>query len=328
MGDVVIGLDLGGTQIRAARLDPALNILHREDMLTLADEGLEPTLQRIKEAIYKVLPEDRSTVKGIGISAPGPLNPLTGVVVAPPNLPGWEDVPLEDILHEEFHLPVYVGNDANVAALAEVTRGAAKGYRHAIFITVSTGIGSGIIYDGRLLLGKEGLAAEVGHTIIINDDTVSTLEKTAAGPALARRARAAIESGRESLMLQLAGSDVNKVDARTIGEAAKQGDALALEIVDFSAKIVGLGVVSLLLLFNPEVIVIGGGVSKFGEGWFEKIWETVREYTLDDSYWRDLEIVPAGLGGAVSIIGAAALVLTRGGQTDVAEFATTLDMYD
>lgn len=328
MGDVVIGLDLGGTQIRSARLDPALNILQRENMLTLADEGLEPTLQRIKEAIYKVLPEDRSTVKGIGISAPGPLNPLTGVVVAPPNLPGWHDVPLEDILHEEFDLPVYVGNDANVAGLAEVTRGAAKGYRHAIFITVSTGIGSGIIYDGRLLLGKEGLGGEVGHTIIIANEQVSTLEKSAAGPALARRARAAIEAGRESSILELAGGDLKKIDARIIGEAAKQGDALALEIVDFSAKIVGLGIVSLLLLFNPEVIVIGGGVSKFGPSWFEKIWDTVREYTLDDSYWRDLEIVPADLGGAVSIIGAAALVLTRGGQTDVAEFATTLDMYD
>ena len=154
------------------------------------------------------------------------------------------------------------------------------------------------------------------------------MEKSAAGPALARRARAAIEAGRESSILELAGGDLKKIDARIIGEAAKQGDALALEIVDFSAKIVGLGIVSLLLLFNPEVIVIGGGVSKFGPSWFEKIWDTVREYTLDDSYWRDLEIVPADLGGAVSIIGAAALVLTRGGQIDVAEFATTLDMYD
>ncbi|MCA9893459.1 MAG: ROK family protein [Anaerolineae bacterium] len=328
MGDVVIGLDLGGTQIRAARLDLALNILQREDSLTLASEGLDSTLQRIKDAIYAVLPEDRSTVKGIGISAPGPLNPMTGVIVAPPNLPGWHNVPLEQILRDEFDMPVYVGNDANVAALAEVTRGAAKGFRHAIFITVSTGIGGGIIYDGRMLLGKVGLGAEVGHTIIIVGDEISSLEKSAAGPALARRARAAIEAGRETTMLQLAGGDINKVDARIIGQAAGEGDAVAQEIVDFSSKIVGLGIVSLLHLFNPEIIVIGGGVSKFGEPWFEQIWTIVRENALDAAYWRDLEIVPAGLGGAVSIIGAAALVLTEGGQSDVAEFASRLNKYD
>lgn len=328
MGDVVIGLDLGGTQIRAARLDLALNILQREDSLTLASEGLDSTLQRIKDAIYAVLPEDRSTVKGIGISAPGPLNPMTGVIVAPPNLPGWHNVPLEQILRDEFDMPVYVGNDANVAALAEVTRGAAKGFRHAIFITVSTGIGGGIIYDGRMLLGKVGLGAEVGHTIIIVGDEISSLEKSAAGPALARRARAAIEAGRETTMLQLAGGDINKVDARIIGKAAGEGDAVAQEIVDFSSKIVGLGIVSLLHLFNPEIIVIGGGVSKFGEPWFEQIWTIVRENALDAAYWRDLEIVPAGLGGAVSIIGAAALVLTEGGQSDVAEFASRLNKYD
>ncbi|MCA9885170.1 MAG: ROK family protein [Anaerolineaceae bacterium] len=328
MGDVVIGLDLGGTQIRAARLDLALNILQREDSLTLASEGLDSTLQRIKDAIYAVLPEDRSTVKGIGISAPGPLNPMTGVIVAPPNLPGWHNVPLEQILRDEFDMPVYVGNDANVAALAEVTRGAAKGFRHAIFITVSTGIGGGIIYDGRMLLGKVGLGAEVGHTIIIVGDEISSLEKSAAGPALARRARAAIEAGRETTMLQLAGGDINKVDARIIGQAAGEGDAVAQEIVDFSSKIVGLGIVSLLHLFNPEIIVIGGGVSKFGEPWFDQIWTIVRENALDAAYWRDLEIVPAGLGGAVSIIGAAALVLTEGGQSDVAEFASRLNKYD
>ncbi|MCA9887135.1 MAG: ROK family protein [Anaerolineae bacterium] len=328
MGDVVIGLDLGGTQIRAARLDLALNILQREDSLTLASEGLDSTLQRIKDAIYAVLPEDRSTVKGIGISAPGPLNPMTGVIVAPPNLPGWHNVPLEQILRDEFDMPVYVGNDANVAALAEVTRGAAKGFRHAIFITVSTGIGGGIIYDGRMLLGKVGLGAEVGHTIIIVGDEISSLEKSAAGPALARRARAAIEAGRETTMLQLAGGDINKVDARIIGQAAGEGDAVAQEIVDFSSKIVGLGIVSLLHLFNPEIIVIGGGVSKFGEPWFEQIWTIVRENALDAAYWRDIEIVPAGLGGAVSIIGAAALVLTEGGQSDVAEFASRLNKYD
>ncbi|QPC81546.1 ROK family protein [Phototrophicus methaneseepsis] len=329
MPEVLIGVDLGGTRIRAARLDKALNILQREDTLTLAHEGLQPTIERIKALIHKVMPEDKSDLLGIGVSAPGPLNPLTGVVVAPPNLPGWHEVPLAQILRDEFDAPIYVGNDANVAALAEVTRGAAQGYRHVIFITVSTGVGSGVIYDGRLLLGKVGLGGEAGHMIMVADGgQVSTLELQAAGPALARRARAALEDGATSIMTDMVGGDLGLLDASIIGRAAADGDELAQQIVDHSAFFVGLGIVSLLHLFNPEVIVIGGGVSKFGDGWYEKINATVQKHALDDSYWRDLKIVPAGLAGAVSIIGAAALVLTQGGQADVTQVAATLDLYD
>ena len=159
MSDVIIGVDLGGTRLRAGRLDLQLNILERCEMLTQAEEGLEATLHRIKDIIRKVLPDDLSTLKGIGISVPGPCNPETGVVVAPPNLPGWRDVPLRQILQDEFDIPVYLGNDANVAVLAEVAVGSAKGYRHVIYITVSTGIGSGILNDGRLILGKTGIGA-------------------------------------------------------------------------------------------------------------------------------------------------------------------------
>src|SRR5512145_617099 len=119
MSEVIIGVDLGGTRVRAARLDQNLQILAREETLTQDEAGLDATLNRIKDLIREVLPRDGAPVSGIGISAPGPLNPLTGVVVAPPNLKGWHNVPLGDILHQEFNLPVYVGNDANVAALAE-----------------------------------------------------------------------------------------------------------------------------------------------------------------------------------------------------------------
>ncbi|MFW5696322.1 MAG: ROK family protein, partial [Phototrophicaceae bacterium] len=167
MTDYVIGVDLGGTRLRAALLDTDFNIVKREETLTKAHEGRDATLDRIKSLIREILPEDTSTVRGIGISAPGPLNPNTGVVVAPPNLPGWQDVQLGHILKEAFDLPVYVGNDANVAMLAEAAHGSAQGYRHAIYITVSTGIGSGIVVDGRLLLGKQGLAAEAGHMVML-----------------------------------------------------------------------------------------------------------------------------------------------------------------
>lgn len=326
MSEVIIGVDLGGTQIRAALLDRNLKLLERHKMLTLAHEGLEPTLQRIKDAIRKVYPTDGRTVLGIGISAPGPLNPETGVVVAPPNLHGWHNVPLGDILHEAFGVPVFVGNDANVAALAETARGAAQGYRHAIFITVSTGIGSGIVYDGRLILGKDGLAAEVGHIpLLIGDNHVSTLEKEAAGPSLARKARERIQAGESSLLSELSHGDLNSIDAKMIGEALAQGDTLAQDLVNYCGKCVGLGVVTLLHLFNPEIIVMGGGVSKIGEPLFNVIDMTVRTYSLDPAYWQDLKIVRAALAGDVSIVGAAALVLTQGGQADLTKVVSILN---
>ena len=319
MADIIIGVDLGGTQIRAARLDHKLQILAREETLTLADQGLEPTIERIKKLIRAVWPQDGTRVAGIGISAPGPLNPVTGVIVAPPNLPGWHNVPLRDILQDAFGVTVYVGNDANVAALAETARGAALGFRHVIYITVSTGIGGGIITDGRMLLGKDGLAAEVGHMVMVVDGRVTTLEKEAAGPALARQARARLEKGESSLIRDLVKGDLSKISGKTVGQVAEAGDPLALEIVRRGGRILGLGITTLLHLFNPEIIVIGGGVSKLGELLFEPMREAYQQYAIDSAYWSDLRIERSALADDVSIVGAAALVVTQGGQGDVSE---------
>lgn len=318
MSEVIIAVDLGGTRIRAARLDLRLNILAREETLTLADEGYEPTMNRIKAMVRRVMPENASQVIGIGISAPGPLNPITGVVVAPPNLLGWHNVPLSDILNQTFNVPVYVGNDANVAALAEAARGAAHGYRHVVYITVSTGIGSGIILDGRMLLGKDGLAAEAGHIVMIAEEgRVSTLEKEAAGPALARQAKIRIEQGEQTVITSLVANDLAKITGGVVGAAAEQGDVLALDIVRRAGRILGLGIVSILHLFNPEIIVIGGGVSKLGDLLFKPMHEAIQSYCIDSAYWNDLKIERAMLGENVSIVGAATLVITHGGQSDV-----------
>lgn len=325
MSKDLIGVDIGGTRVRVARLDSQLRILSRYETLTQASEGLQATLDRIVNTIRLMMPEDADQVAGIGVSAPGPLNPETGVVVAPPNLPGWHNVPLGDILREAFGVPIYVGNDANVAALAETARGAARGYRHAIYITVSTGIGSGIIYDGRLILGKIGLAAEAGHIPLVVNGQVSSLEKEAAGPALARQARARIESGEASLLSEMVQGDLSRIDARLVGEAAHRGDVLARSIVDRCGFMVGLGIVSLLHVFNPEIIVIGGGVSYIGDVLFDRIRATVEKHVIDEAYVRDLRIVPAQLADDVSIIGSAALVLTHGGQSDVSKVIATLD---
>lgn len=318
MSEAIIGVDLGGTRVRAARLSHQLEILARQETLTESEVGVDATLKRIEHLIQDMWPQDGTSVAGIGFSAPGPLNPATGVVVAPPNLKGWHNVPLGETLHKAFGVPVFVGNDANVAGLAETVLGAAQGCRNVVFITVSTGIGSGMICDGKMLLGTGGLAAEAGHIIMLVGDRVSTLEKEAAGPALARKARARIEAGEKSVMREIVKGHLDDMSGATVGLAVEQGDKLALDIVREAGRVIGLGMVSLLHLFNPEILVFGGGVSNIGEPLFAPMREAIQQYCIDRAYWENLRIVPAALGENVSLIGAAALVATQGGFADVA----------
>ena len=290
MGKQIIAVDLGGTQIRTARYDNQLNLLQRENTLTLAHEGLEPTLERIKEYIHKVMPDNKDDVRGIGFSAPGPLNPMTGVIVAPPNLPGWHNVPLADIISEEFGVPVFVGNDANVAALAEASKGAAQGYRHVTYLTISTGVGGGIIIDGLLLLGKEGLGGEVGHIpIIVEEGKLSTFELESAGPRIALKVRDRIEAGETSIIQEMVNGDLSKIDAKVVGDAAVQGDKVAVEQLAYAGRITGYGIVTMLHLFNPEIIVIGGGVSKTGDLLFKPLWVSIREAGVNVHIIHDLK---------------------------------------
>ena len=318
MGKEIIAVDLGGTQIRSARYDHALNLQQRERTLTRADEGLQPTIDRLKAYIRKVMPSDASQVAGIGFSSPGPLNPRTGVIVAPPNLPGWRDVPLADIIRSEFGLPVFIGNDANVAALAEACKGAAQGHRHVIYITISTGIGAGVICDGRLILGRDGLAAELGHIpIIVDEGQVSSVELQAAGPAIANHVRKALNAGKPSLLADWNAGDTQGIDARLVGEAAAAGDLLAIKTLAYAGHIVGLAIVTALHLFNPEIVVLGGGVTKTGDLLFGPMQRTIHQYVLDSAYMEHLRIEEAALGDDVALVGAAALVATDGGNMDI-----------
>ena len=320
MGSQIIAVDLGGTQIRTARYDLDLNLLQRENTLTQAHRGVQPTIERMKAFVRKVMPACRDEVLGLGISSPGPLNPFKGVIVAPPNLQGWLDVPLRDIMESAFNLPVYIGNDANVAALAEASKGAAQGSRHVVYITVSTGIGAGIICDGKLLLGRDGLAAEFGHIpIVLENGAVSSVELEAAGPAIARRVKRAIHEGAKSKVMEIVQGDPNRIDAKAVGMAAAAGDQLGIAQLAYAGHIIGLGIVSILHLFNPEVIVIGGGVSKTGDLLLAPMREAVRTHVMDEAYIGNLRIERSALGDDVALVGAAALVATAGGNLDISE---------
>ncbi len=308
----IIAVDLGGTRMRAACLDDQLHILARRETPTLAAQGQADVLARMVALIEAVWPQD-SPVAGIGVSSPGPLDPHHGVVLAPPNLPDWHHVPLVDWLQQHFAVPAWLGKDANVALLAEVARGAAQGCRHAIYITLSTGIGGGVLSDGRLLLGHSGLATEVGSMLLLVNGRATRLEAEAAGPALAQQARERIAAGADSLISTLAGADLAKIDALLVGQAAQAGDVLALELVQRAGKLIGLGLTSLLHLFNPQVLVIGGGVSQIGDALLEPVRATIRSHVIYGGYTRELRIEMAALGADVSLVGAAALVRSGGG---------------
>lgn len=323
--EYVIGVDLGGTNLRAALMDDELTIRAREETLTLAHEGFEPSLARMKGLIRAVWPTDGGAVTGIGVSIPGPTNPFTGTVELGTNLQGWHHIPLADLLTKEFGVPVYLGNDANVAALAEATRGAAVGYKHVIFLTLSTGVGGGIIIDGRLLLGREGLAAEAGHIVVdVDGERVWTFEKESSGTALGRKARERVKAGAQSLMLELAGGDVEKITGKTVSEAADRGDSEAIDLIERVGFMAGLSIVSLLHLFNPEIIVFGGPVSKLGERLFGPMRAAIEQHCLTADYWRDLKYAFAALGENVSVVGAGVLVLTHGGIDSIARVKARL----
>ncbi|MFQ5812391.1 MAG: ROK family protein [Anaerolineae bacterium] len=313
---LIVGVDLGGTQIRAALADGEGKIIRRTSCLTLAEEGPGRVMGRIKGAIYKMMrATDRGQVQGIGIVAPGPLDPWKGVIMDAPNLPGWKKVPLKELMEEEFGLPVLVGNDANLAALAEQRFGAGQGIADLIYITVSTGIGGGIIVDNRLLLGAQGFAAEVGHHTVeahgprCNCGNIGCLEALAAGPAIARHARELIKEGTKTAITDLVGGDLDEITAKVVNQAAQAGDPTAIELFRQAGFYIGVGIVNLLHLFNPSLIVIGGSVTKAGDLLFEPIRATVRERAMASYYWENTPIVPATLGDDVGLLGAVALVL-------------------
>ncbi len=308
----IVAVDLGGTNIRVAYFPtPEPPPTMHNKLLTHASEGPEAVIARIIEAIHAVLPTERDDLR-IGVGSPGPIDPYRGVCLKAVNLPGWVNIPLQARLQEHFAYPVVVGNDANVAALGEWRFGAGKGISNLIYLTISTGIGGGIIVDGQLLLGAQGLGAELGHMTVEPGGPICScgllghLEAVAAGPALARQATTLIEAGRPSILAQrLAVTD--HLTGKDIGEAAQSGDALACEIIERAGEIIGRYLADLAHAFNPQAFVLGGGVSQLGPLLFEPIERSLHAHVMDPAYLKDLRVVPAALGDDAGLIGAMVL---------------------
>ncbi len=308
----VIAVDLGATNIRAARFaadDP--HPVAQVRIPTLAARGREVVISRILDAIGQVAGDSRVDLR-IGIGAPGPLDPRRGIILEAPNLPGWNDVPLRDIVAEAMHCPVAIGNDANLAALGEWRFGAGQGAQDVLYLTLSTGIGGGVICNGRLLEGFHGLAAELGHMTLDRNGPMcgcgkrGHLEALASGPAIARRAVELIRSGEPSSLAQ-GGDSLTELTAVQVGEAAQAGDPLARRVVREAGEAIGCHLANLMHAFDPEVIVLGGGVSQMGDLIFEPIQNALRAYIIHPYYLHGLRLVPAALGDEAGLIGAMAL---------------------
>ncbi|HUX48210.1 MAG TPA: ROK family protein, partial [Dehalococcoidia bacterium] len=313
-GDLILGVDLGGTKILTAVANSQGKMLSRDHSITPAQKGHKAVIQSILESVHRALGRADVAISDlivVGVGAPGLLNPETGILFTSPNLPGWRDVPLRDIIQEKLGKKTFLINDANAAALGEFYFGAARGARNFIYITISTGIGGGIVIDGKIYSGAIGAAGEVGHMTVDDDGPICNCgnrgcwETLASGTALAREARHRIEEGVRTSILEYADGDVEKVNPQVINSAARQGDSLAKELIGRTGYYVGVGLANLVNIFNPELIVIGGGLSNIGDMLFEPAFKVAGERAYKEAF-QAVRFASAELGRNSGVLGAAA----------------------
>ncbi|HKS07125.1 MAG TPA: ROK family glucokinase, partial [Gemmatimonadaceae bacterium] len=323
----VVGIDLGGTKVAAGAVatDGSTQFPLRNE-LTRAEEGADAVSDRIARMVNEVIDDacktsgaTRKDFLGVGVGAPGPLDRKRGVVVVAPNLK-WTDYPLAPKIAERVSLPVILDNDANCATLGEWWLGAGRGTRNMVGLTIGTGIGGGLILDGQLYHGASDVAGEIGHTTIETQGrhcacgNYGCLEAYASGPAIAERAREAlVHDGASSLHKRVDG-DLAKLTAQTVYEAADAGDPLALEVVRDTARFLGAGVANLLNVFNPEIVVLAGGVTAAGDNLFGPLRTEVKRRAFRPA-WNATQIVPGELGSNAGVVGAVAMFVQASRST-------------
>jgi glucokinase len=301
-----IAVDIGGTRMRAASYSADSLTPLKIDRIKTRKVGSPPE-ERLIKLLGRIWPE-ADPVAAIGMTAPGPLDPTTGILVKAPNIPEWIDFPLADYVNQHFHVPVLLGNDANLAALGEWKFGAGRGHHHLLYLTISTGIGSGVIVNDSLLVGAHGYAAELGHITVLPDGPICNcgqrghLEAIASGTAIANWVKTEIARGIPSSL-----TVIEELSAQTIAEAAQQGDQLAQEAFQRAGTYLGQAIADFLTVFNPTIVVLGGGVSLSYDLFSESLQSAMRQHAFDENYLDDLTITLAELGDDAGLMGALAL---------------------
>ncbi len=323
MPQLIVGVDVGGTKVAGGLMNAKGRLVKSLVIPTQASQGFRASFGQVLRLIERLIHEagGKGNVLGIGLCAPGPLDIRSGIILKAPNLPGWVKVPVVEKLEKRFQLPTKLENDANAAGLAEVLFGAAAGYRHIFYVTVSTGIGTGIIINKRIYHGKNGAAGEGGHVTIdyrspyrCSCGSLGCIEALAAGPGMARRARVKLEQehAMPSLLRQRTGGNLSRITPQMIVQAARAGDWIAQQTLEETGLYLGVWLAGMITLLDPEAIVIGGGVAQIGRPLFQKIRATILKYTLNPSLAKKTPLLPAKLKKEVGVFGAASLFLPAG----------------
>ena len=307
---VFLGIDLGGTKIRSMSFNRDMQVVAEDYRETEAFLGRDAVIARMADSARAAA--KGSPIIAAGISAPGPLRPKDGIVTEPPNLPGWRDVPLAQLLSDRLGAPAWIENDANAAALAESRMGAGVGLQHMILMTLGTGIGGGLILDGKLYDGATGGAGEIGHMIVLPDGPIcgcgrhGCLEAMASGVAFAREAASLVERFPDGILAKIVREANEEPDAKLLQQAAEAGDIQAEEVIRIAGRYLGAGMTNLVNVFNPEMIVIGGSLRLMGEPYLGEAYH-VLERDAFSQHFSDLRIAEAKLSDEAPAIGAAYL---------------------
>lgn len=318
----VVGIDIGGTKLATVVADKTGHILGKVRKPTLSEKGPEYAISLLFDMVREVVSQadlEQKSISAIGVSCGGPLDTKTGIVYSPPNLPGWDALPLKARLESEFQVPVTIENDANASALAEFRFGGGRGYNAVLYMTMSTGIGGGIVIDGQVYHGANDSAGEVGHQILLPNGPRcgcgkrGCLEALCSGPAIARHAQAAIQKQVEdakpsTALLTLADGRVEDVKSEHVLAAARTGDALALELVQETAYYMGWGIANLVNILNPDIVLLGTIAVAAGDLLLNPIRETVSKFAMTRPA-EAVHIAPAQLGDALGDLAAVALVV-------------------
>jgi glucokinase len=315
--DYIMGVDVGGTKVAAGVIDAEGVIITQRRVPMVSNSTAAAGLKSVLSAIHSVMDtlDDPQQVRAIGICAPGPLDPNTGVIINPPNIPCWRDFPLAREVAATYPVPVKVDNDANSAALAEARWGAGRGYNNVFYATIGTGIGTGIILDGHIYHGRTGAAGEGGHVSVDYRGPIcpcgkpGCIEVFASGPAIAKRARVKLANAahaESSLLWQLANGNPEGVTTEMVGKASPAGDPIANETLHETVDVLSLWLGNIVDLLDPEAIIIGGGAATLLLPFFEEMRERIPAYCVN-SRAREVALLPAHYGADSGIAGGAAL---------------------
>lgn len=316
---VIVGVDLGGTSVKTAMVSWDKQVLAKDARPTNAKAGPEAVMDAIESSVRDLLAQSDlrpEQVMAVGIGAPGPMDWRTGVVYSPPNLAGWKNVPLGDIMRERLGVPCYVENDANVACYGEFWLGAGQGTQNMALLTLGTGVGGGVVIFGMLLRGEDGTAAELGHLKIQRDGrpcgcgSRGCLEQYGSVSGMVKTALEGLAAGRESVLNERCGGDRERITGKMIGDAALEGDAFSRWVIEETATWLGLGISSIINYQNPEKVVLCGGMIAAGDLLLNPIRRVARENAFEVPAKR-CQIVLAGLGSDSGVLGAAGCALSR-----------------